>query len=337
MRTGSLLVALLLGAELLSAQPKLAVFEFQPVMADTGLAKVVATLLSDRLVDTKAFGVVVTSHERPATMTAAESIAKTLGADEAIVGSIARVGQGSIISYRLVSVPTGAVLLSDRASLGNESELDVVTGRMARSIRDRKPFAATEQAGLATSAEVQSREAASAILFTTGYTFPIFNTFPADPGTMLFTLDAAVTYELPQFMAMAQMGIMRGKEGFQDIHFELLGHRVFGTGDMATYLGGGLGIHRISMWANDGDDDGLSLTGSGGVLLFRNNIFRIVGNGKVTAVMTQDLGTSYTGGLGFGLGSAGFGPTGKIKTPPACIYGALGVFFITGLIVALST
>jgi hypothetical protein len=336
MRSGSMLMAVLLGAGLVSAQSKLAVFEFEPVMADTGLTKVVATLLSDRLVDTRAFGAVVASHERPATVAAAASIAKSLGADQAILGSIARVGEGSIISYRLVSVPAGDVLLSDRASLGNESELDVVTERMARSIRDRKPFAATEQAGFATSAEVRSREAASAILFTTGYTFPIYNTYPKNPGTMLFTLDAAVTYELPQFMAMAQMGIIRGKEGFQDVHFELLGHKVFGVGDIATYLGGGLGIHRISMWGGN-DDDGLSLTASGGVLLFRNNIFRIVGSGKATAVITQDIGTSYSGGLGFGLGSAGFGPTGKIKTPPACIYGALGVFFVTGLIVALST
>jgi hypothetical protein len=336
MRYCSVLVSVLLGAGLVAAQPKLAVFEFEPVMADTGLAKVVVTLLSDRLVDTRAFDAVLTSHVRPATVAAAESVAKTLGADEAIVGSIARVGDGSIISYRLVSVATGDVLLSDRASLGNASELDVVTERMARSIRDRKPFAASEQAGMATSAEVRSREAASAILFTTGYTFPIYNTFTEDPGTMLFTLDAAVTYELPQFMAMAQMGIIRGKHGFQDVHFELLGHRVFGDGDIATYIGGGLGIHRISMWSNE-DDDGLSLTASGGVLLFRNNIFRIVGSGKVTAVITQDLGTSYSGGLAFGLGSAGFGPSGKIKTPPACIYGALGVFFITGLAVALST
>jgi TolB-like protein len=325
----------LLGFGMLAAQPRLVVFEFEPVMADIGITKVVVSLLRDRLAETKAFSEVVTSSARPTTVPAADSIAKTLGADQAIVGSVARIGSGFLISYKLVSVTTGELLLADRASLGSESELDVVTERIARSVRDRRQFGTTQHAGQLTSAEAKSVEPASSILFTTGYTFPIFNNFPDDPGLMLFTLDAAVSYEMDRFMALAQMGLSTGKQGYQDIHFELLGHKLLGQSDISPYFGGGLGIHRISFYGIE--DNGLSVTASGGVLVFRNNVFRIVGSGKATALFMQEFGVSCNGGLYFGLASAGFGPSGKAKTPPACIYGALGVFFVTGLIVALTT
>jgi hypothetical protein len=343
MRRSAMAVFLvLLGFGVLAAQPRLVVFEFEPVMADSGITKVVVSLLRDRLSETRAFGEVLASSARPASVPAADSMAKALGADQTIVGSVARVGGGFLISYKLVSVATGELLLADRASLGSESELDVVTERIARSVRDRRLFGATQHSGELTSAEAKSVEPASSILFTTGYTFPIFNNFPYNPGTMLFTLDASVSYELSDFMALVQMGISRGKQGYQDLHFELLGHKLLGQSDISPYIGGGFGIHRISFRPEDWqlpskEDDGLSVTASAGVLLFRNNIFRIVGSGKATAVFMQDLGVSASGGLYFGVASAGFGPSGKVKTPPACIYGALGTFFITGLIVALTT
>ena len=343
MRSSAKVVFLvLLGLGMLAAQPKLVVFEFEPVMADTGITKVAASLLRDRLVETKAFGAVLASSARPSTIAAADSIAYALGADQALFGSVTRVGNGYLISYRLTSASNGELLLSDRASLGSESELDVITERIARSVRDRRPFGATQHAGELTSAEAKSVEPASSILFTTGYTFPIYNNFPYDAGTMLFTLDAAVSYEINEFMALAQMGISRGEQGYQDIHFELLGHKLLSRSDISPYFGGGLGIHRISFRPDDWqlpakEDDGLSLTASAGVLLFRNNIFRMVGSGKATALFMPKFGPSFSGGLGFGVASAGFGPSGKIKTPPACIYSALGVFFVTGLIVALTT
>jgi hypothetical protein len=171
--------------------------------------------------------------------------------------------------------------------------------------------------------------------------FPIYHQLDYDPGTMLFTLDAAVTYEIPQFLAMGQMGIVRGKQGYQDIHFELLGHKLFTQTDVAPFVGGGFGIHRISFRPgyplSSEEDDGLALVASGGVLLFRNYYFRVIGGAKVTAVFTQDLGTIYTANLNFGITSAGFGRNGRVNTPPACIYGTLAAFFITGLIVALAT
>jgi len=344
MRSSAKVVFLvLLGFGMLAAQPKLVVFEFEPVMADTGITKVAASLLRDRLVETKAFGAVLASSARPSTIATADSIAYALGADQALFGSVTRVGNGYLISYRLTSASNGELLLSDRASLGSESELDVITERIARSVRDRRPFGATQHAGELTSAEAKSVEPASSILFTTGYTFPIYNKFPYDPGTMLFTLDAAVSYEISEFMALAQMGISRGEHGYQDIHFELLGHKLLSRSDISPYFGGGLGIHRISFNPDDygplpnKEDDGLSVTASAGVLLFRNNIFRMVGSGKATALFMPKFGPSFSGGLGFGVASAGFGPSGKIKTPPACIYSALGVFFVTGLIVALTT
>jgi TolB-like protein len=169
---GKAALLVLLGLGVLVAQPRLAVFEFEPVMTDTGVTRVVASLLRDRLADTKVFSIVLPpAGARPSTTTAADSIAGVLGADQAVLGSVVRIGTSLLISYKLVDVNTGEVLQSDRVTVESESELDVVTERMAASVKERRPYAATLQAGKLTSADLRAREPASSVLFTTGYTF----------------------------------------------------------------------------------------------------------------------------------------------------------------------
>ncbi len=338
---GKVLLLVLAGFAVLAAQPRTVVFEFEPVMVDTGVTKVVASLLRDRMAETKAFDVIAPPTGAQAySVAAAESIARALGVQQALMGSITRIGSKLLVTYRLFVAANGTVVLSDRVTVESESELDIVTERIAAALKAGKPYAATLQTGQATAAELKSREPASSILFSTGYTFPIYHRLGYDPGTMFFTIEAAVTYETPQYLVMGQMGLIRGKQGLQDVHFELLGHKLFSGTDVTPFVGGGIGVHRVKLTPDyplpQREDDGLALVASGGVMLFRSSYFRVVGNGKVTAVFTQDLGPLYMAGFSFGITSPGYDPSGKFRTPPACIYGTLGAFLITGIVIALT-
>jgi hypothetical protein len=330
---------------LLAAQPRTLVLEFEPVMVDTGIPRVVYSLLRDRLAETKAFTVVLPpAGTKVYTIEEADSLAAVLGAEKVVMGSITRVGLKLLISYKLVTAATGAIEAGDRVSVENETDLDNVTGRIALALKEGSGYKGTVELGRLTEAEsktLKTREPYSSILFNTGYTFPTGHAMPYDPGKMLFTLDAAVTYEAPSFLAEGQMGIMRGKYGFTDLHFELLAHRLFSGKDISPFVGGGLGVHRLKFSppypASARESDGLSLVGSGGLLLFRTYYFRALIGAKASVLFTNEFGTVTTGNINFGLTSPGFGPSGTIQTPPACIYTTLGAFFVTGLIVALTS
>ena len=344
LNTRRLMVLFAAAVTMLAAQPRTVVFEFEPVMVDTGVTKVISSLLRDRLTDSRVFAVV----QPPAgigilPVEAAESLARALGAEKLVMGNVTRVGMKYMVSYKLLDASTGAVELSDRTSVESENDFDVLTTRIAGSLKAGKSYQASLQLGgigEQEGVEPRTRQPYSSVLFTTGYTFPISHSLPYDPGTMLFTLDAAVTYEAPTFLAEGQMGIMRGKQGLTDLHFEMLAHRLFSLKDVAPFLGGAVGVHRMSFSPDyplpARNDDGLSLTASGGLLFFRTYYFRAIADARATVLFTQDFGTMTSAGLGFGLTSPGFGPEGTVKTPPACIYGTLGAFFITGLIVALT-
>jgi hypothetical protein len=317
------------------------VFDFEIVSAEPELATTVSVLLKDRLGD-QGFVVV----EPPAgavarTVDEAAAQARPLGADKAVIGSVTRLGSRYIISYKLVDVGTGTVEFGDRANVGSADELDMATERIARAIRERRPFAQTGEVGKVTEAERRRTAALSSFILTTGYAFPLDHRIPADPGNMLFTLDAAITYETPDVLAQGVMGIRRGKNSYSEIFFDLLVHKMFSRLDVSPYVGAGVGVHKLSIqlpgnW-EDREDDGLALIASGGLVLFRTQYFRIVGGLKAGAILTEDFGAVSYGSFNFGLSSPTFGPGGGVDMPTPCIYGALGVFFLTGLIVALTT
>ena len=330
---------------LLPAQSRIVVFEFQPVSVDSNVAPVVATLLRDRLTDTKVFTVVTTPPGAVCfTVEAADSVARLVNAEKALIGSITSLGSKRLISYKMIDVATGTVALSDRTTVGDESELDAVTERIATALKSGSTYAGTGTPGNLTEREKvvpTSRQPFGTILFTTGYTFPLSHRFPYDPGNMLFTLDAAITYETPGALAMGEMGLMRGKFGFTGVHFDLLAHKVFAGKDVAPFLGGGLGVHRLSFTPGyesslpAKDDDGLELVASGGVLLFRSYYFRIIGDLRGSVLLTQEFGTIASTGLHFGLTSPGTNE-GEVRTPPGLLYVTLVGMFVTGLVVALN-
>jgi TolB-like protein len=331
------------------AQERAVVFDFQPLGVDTATAQLAAMLLRERLSDVNAFTLV--TPPAPPTYASEEQLqaARDLAAQKAIGGSLARIGTKVIVSYRLLDAAAGSVVLSDRATIGTVEELDLAMERIALALKERKPFGGTGEVGRLTDVERQRKAAASSVFLTTGYTFPLQHQIPADPGMMLFTLDAAVTYETPDVLAQGLMGYRRGENSFNEIYFDLLIHRMFSRFDVTPYVGGGIGVHRLSSrkWVPhqgyqggyyaEAEDDGLALVASGGLILFRTQFFRLMGNVKGSVVFTEDFGVNYFGSFGFGLSSPTFGPGGGVNAPSPCIFGCLGAFFLTGLIVAMTT
>jgi hypothetical protein len=303
------------------------------------------SLLRDRLGDKGAFTVV---NPMPGTnaITVDEAVrgAVAVNAPKAIIGSVTRLSMKLIVSYKLIDVPTGRVEFSDHANLTPTEDLDLAADRIAQALREQKPFSKTGEQGKLTEAEIRKTTALSSIFVTTGYTYPLDHRFPYSPGNMLFTLNAAVTYETQNVLAAAQMGLRRGKSEYNEIYFDLLVHKMFSEFDVSPFVGGGIGVHRYKMQgiAGEVNDDGLALVASGGVILFRSQYFRLLAGLKGTAVFTEDFGSPIVmGSLDFGLSSPTVGPRATtpdgLAIPGACIYTTIGAFFLTGLIVALTT
>jgi hypothetical protein len=119
-----------------------------------------------------------------------------------------------------------------------------------------------------------------------------------------------------------------------------------GKGDWAPFVGGGIGINRYS-WQQAGakkDNDGLSLSAGGGVLGLRTYYFRMLvaayGN---LAIASNDWGPDRDSKLVpgvrvlFGVSTPSLGPDATVKAHPGCVGAVIGGFFLTGLIIALTS
>lgn len=324
---------------LLHAQPKIVVFDFESVGVDSVVVLTSSRLLKNHLSKSEFFTMVeVPSGVRCYTITEATERAKSLRADKAVIGSMSLLGKKIIISYQLIDVNTSTVEFRDKASAVSIEDLDVTMERIGNAIETQKPFAATIEVGKETEAEkppFKTRRTFGTIIFKTGYTFPLSHNKSLEGlGRMLFTLDAAVSYETPNLMTEALMGICRGKNKFKDYHFDLFVYKVFSQQDISSYIGGGVGVHKLSIETPEKSesDDGIALSAGGGLILFRTYYFRVLAGLRASAVFTEDLGTFTSTALTFGITSP---ETGSKTTN--CVLGVLGAFFISGIILVLTS
>ena len=86
------------------------------------------------------------------------------------------------------------------------------------------------------------------------------------------------------------------------------------------------------------NNDGLSLSAGGGMLALRTYYFRML----VAAYGNVTLASNHWGAVPgvkvmFGVSTPSMGPDATVRTHPACVGGAIGAFFLTGLIIALTT
>jgi hypothetical protein len=341
----NLAILTIMALSILTAKETLVVFDFQPVGVDSNTIQANSVLLKDRLGDLAKFTIINPApgvETKCYTIEAAVATAKILNAKKAIIGDIAQLGSKLIISYKLIDVDSAKIEYNDRTTINTIEDLDFAAERIALALKEKKPYTETAEFGKITEQEekpIRSRTPSSSIIFTTGYAFPL-NNYKYDPGTQLFTIDAAVTYETPNLFTQGLMGLRRGKSAYHELYFDLLAHKLYSKYDISPYVGGGIGVHKVSFSPSYGqsiESDGFALTASGGVIFFRTYYFRVLAGIKASAVFTQDLGTMYNFSFNFGLSSPTFGSEGAVKAPSPCIIGCLGTLFLTGVIVALTS
>jgi len=361
MKKLAILVLLVACVTLGAAQTKMLLCDFEPRGAiDTSLVRITTQLLQDALNATYKFTVLLpASGAKIYTVTAGAESAKVYGAPEAMVGNLMQIGTKRFLSYQLVDAGSATVKLADRVEIPPVEEFPVLCERIANALVEMKPFQKTEDVEKMTQPEVESkfrnpRKPYSSVFLTAGYQFFPFGkarSFTSDNeqtynlSRNLVSLNAAASFETRNLLTMLQLGLMRGVYDEKDLNFDLTVHNIFGAGDWAPIAGGGVGITRyswIDKYATDPDrknrhDDGLTLTGGIGLIGLRTYYFRIQAAVYGTYTFTNQWGGLPGVRAAFGVTTPTLGPDATVHLHPACVGGIVGGFFLTGLIIALTS
>jgi eukaryotic-like serine/threonine-protein kinase len=123
--------------------------EFESRASDTTLAPTLTEALrvdlsqstSVKLVEPQEVADALTRMQRPATSTLSPALAREIAVREGIpavvVGEIDPVGKSFVVSAKVISASTGAVLTAQRETAGNDAELIPALDKLSRSLRER--------------------------------------------------------------------------------------------------------------------------------------------------------------------------------------------------------
>lgn len=333
------------------AQQKVLLFEFEPRGVDSSVIVITNQLLRDALNNTLKYTVVDPAPDVKcySVIPAAEE-AQKMGIPLAIIGSVMQLGNTRIISYQLIDVTSASVIFGDKAESPSIEEYPLFFERIAQAIVEKKPYAQTIIAEKVTTPEIEPRfkyprQPYASIFLTAGYLYPLkerdYGLPPSDTlSAGLVNLKLSVSFETPNILVLAQMGMIRGRVREQDLIFDLGVHRFLGRGDWVPTVGGGIGIIRYS-WepSNSGiqHDDGLSLSAGIGMVGLRSYYFRLFSMAQANVTYSNRLNDYIPGfKIDFGLTSPSMGPDATVEMDPGCIGATIGGFFLIGLLIALT-
>lgn len=180
----------------------------------------------------------------------AAAMANQNGATMTVNGAIGRLGEKIIVTVELVD-GTGELRRSERMSVTNIEELDVVATRIASAFANNQNVAKTAELGTVTSDEVPApkrREGFGGLALGVGALMPVHGYAEVPFGV---AIDAAYWYETPHFAVGPRTGIRfqadpKAEDHFIEIPFDIGAYLVFGLGDIAPFIGGGAGLRYIS-------------------------------------------------------------------------------------------
>jgi len=329
-------------------QTKILLYDFEARGVDVSVTRANTQVLRDALNGTYKYVVV---DPVPGTfcynVLAAADSAQRYGAPQALIGNIMAIGGKQFLTYQLVDATSGTVLLADKLDLPPMDEFPMMAERIASSVVGRKPYLETIEPEKVLATEVDARikhprKPYAGVFLTAGYLYHLKQRPHPAPytdyfSTRLFNLNMAVSFETQQMLTMLQMGLIRGIHSESDITFDLMNNYVVGSGDFAPFFGGGIGVTRFT-W-EEGKNDGLSLSAGLGVLGLRTYYFRLITAAyfNYTIVASENWGQVPGLKVMFGVSSPSLGPDATVKMGPGCVGAAIGGFFLTGLIVALTS
>jgi len=251
------IIGLLIVLSVMAAQelPKVAVFGFSSVGVDEASAKTATSIFRTEIANSGKYAVVEADVIKTAIgnddpvdgISSAIEKAKTLKVSKAVIGSLSKLGEQTLIEVRLIDVNSGIVEFSDRLGSITGTDIDVILSRLAKGVAEQKKSEATAEVGniIKKEAEEPNRRA-SFITGSTrvGYLFPIGG-FGENPGIPL-GLIGSVNYETDKFMAEMSYSYygIGGHAGLWSIDFS--GFKLMSKTDICPFIGGGLGISHAS-------------------------------------------------------------------------------------------
>jgi len=207
----------------------------------------------------------------------AVDIGTKLGAKKVVSASLSKLGHKVIVQFMLFDIEENRTILADNVVSNSVEDLEMVVKRIAASISQEEPIEDTAEIGYLVQNENKSinrrRRARRYTGLSFGYLFPIEG-YSYD-GDEELTADFRAGYEMTNTAVGALFAIRHGFATNIYVHYLMT------TTDVCPYIGGALGFHWISHFDGYYDDkrsDGLELTGSAGLRLFRTYNFQVVIN-----------------------------------------------------------
>jgi TolB-like protein len=262
---------LVISVVLAQATPKTVVFSFTTVGVDEASGITATSIFRTELANTGKFDVIESDvikttlgNDEPVEMisTASEN-AKKLGAVKAVIGSLSKLGEQTLVEVKLIDIATSTLEFSDRIGSTTGADIDVILARLAKGLAERKKTEATAEVGMIS--EKEAAEPARRASFWTGggklgYFFPLGG-FGEDPG-FLMGISGVGLYETPSFMAEASYAIytFTGKASLWTIGFSIF--KLLSKTDYSPYFGGGVGLAGVT-----GDYPGMYFEGGAGPIV----------------------------------------------------------------------
>ena len=275
---------------LLSAGPKVAVFGFQGVGVDSVTAFVATTLFRTEMGNTGKFAVatadevvgVLGADKAVTKISDAQDAARRIGAAEAVIGSLSRLGPQTIAMVELIDVAGGSVEFEDQLATTSRDELDIVLKRLAKAVATKTKASTLVELGEITekeSKEVNRRQA----FFGAGMGLGGFMPFGGlGTNEVMPMLSGLGLYETPDFFAeIRYSGGVGTSSGANFFPFTVGMFKTTSRSDFTPYYGGALGIGSYSSAFQDGYPYGQSGWGfvvapGAGYMLFHTYDFHVM-------------------------------------------------------------
>ena len=174
------------------------------------------------------------------------------GARLAVFGQVSALGTKLIVNVAVVETGRGSILNSQRMAVMSVEELDAVATRIATAMAQGTTTNQAAELGTITSLEVKPerrREPARGTSMRVGAIVPLgANGYAGNPGGgVLF--DLSYWFETKNFAIEPRVGVrFDGSSGvaeYVDVPLDLGAFYLFSTGDVAPFIGGGLGARYL--------------------------------------------------------------------------------------------
>ncbi len=249
----------------------------------------------------------------------------SVGAENAIIGSLTKLGEKITADASLISVYEKQITFTDRFSAISLDDLDVTLRKLAKAVANREKieseidrFAITEEE----TKEPRRKKSYITSGASFGFGFPLGDSYANIDN--IKTLSWVMRYEAGPYIIDNSVGISWGSSkpdtswGFQYdkqtvsiIPWDIGLRYVFSReGDFTPFIGGGLGFHFVASQDLEGEafidsDQAIALHFAGGIYGFQSYDFRMTLEGKYTVVFTEAFGAdsgSSSHQIGISLG-----------------------------------